>query len=403
MTSLTATENPSRSRVGPCPGHTLDSSALARYEVRSDSAGGLWPCAPDAAPSGMTTRSEANCGPLTFSVEAISGGAMLVSADAGDWTAPTQTRFTAVTVFPGVGSACMKLEVLGESRADGGESRVALLCRICDPPRATLEAIGQYLFQSGPWVTKVELAQAGLPVTSLARGVEIGVATSEAERRQAYVLRHLAYAAAGKVNTDAAPLFCDAYDERASIVVARHKGEVVASLRLMFHGPADSFEHEAYTSLPAGLDRRRTTEISRICTHPGFRGGDLLWALLRFSALEVLRADRPVVVGSATQNLLRLYERIGMRATGRAFVHDELAGLEHWLIVGDARRALAGRGIGPLAWNLMWADVRDWAIETGILEPRGVNRVRVASYRALGPLARSIAGCVPRNHGGSRR
>jgi hypothetical protein len=171
----------------------------------------------------------------------------------------------------------------------------------------------------------------------------------------------------------------------------------------MFHGPADSFEHEAYTSLPAGLDRRRTTEITRICTHPGFRGGDLLRALLQFSALEVLRADRPIVVGSATQKLLPLYERIGMRATGRPFVHDELAGLEHWLIVGDARRALAGRGIGPLAWNLMWAEVSERAVRTGILQPREVDRARLVALRTLGPFARSLAACAPRGQSGSRK
>jgi predicted GNAT family N-acyltransferase len=308
-----------------------------------------------------------------------------------------------MTVFPGVGRAHVKLQLLTVCPPGRGDSDVGLLCRICDPSRAALEAIGQYLLQSGPWVTKVELADAGLPVKSLARGVEIGVATCEAERRQAYALRHLAYAAAGKVTPDPAAVFRDAYDQSATIVVARHKGEVVASLRLMFHGPEDSFEHEAHTSLPAGLDRQRTTEITRVCTHPGFRGGDLLLALLQFSALAVLRADRPIVLGSATKKLLPLYERIGLRATGRGFVHSELAGLEHWLIVGDARQALAGRGIGPLVWNLMCADVWDRAVHTGVLRPRSVDRARLASYRMLGPLARSIAAGVNRRSDGTHK
>jgi predicted GNAT family N-acyltransferase len=346
--------------------------------------------------------SEVNGDPFTFSVQAISSAAMLVSADPSDRTPPPHTRFKGVTVFPGVGSAHMTLEVLGVLPTEDGESRLGLLCRICDPSRAALEVMGQYLLQSGPWVTKAELAEAGLRVRSLARAVEIGLATSESERRQAYALRHLAYSTAGKLHADATALFCDAYDQSAKIVVARHKGEVVASLRLMFHGPAESFEHDAYTSLPADLDRQRVTEITRICTHPGFRGGDLLRALFQFSALEVLRAGRPVVVGSATQKLLPLYRRLGMRATGRPFLHHELGGLEHRLIVGDARRALAGRGIGPLAWNLVWAEVRDRAIYAGILEPRGVDRARVASYRMLGPLARPIAACMRRCHSGAR-
>lgn len=391
MNRLTPTFNPVSNPTDRCTGQTMYTSASTCAYVRTDSRRKLWPCATDPTPVGITAESRGNAGRLTFSIRAVSAHLMLVLADASEERASARTRFTAVTVFPGVGGAHVKLEVLTVLPPAHGESGLKLLCRICDPTRTALEAIGQYLLQSGPWVTNAELAEAGLRVKSLAHGVEIGLAASAAERRQAYALRHLAYAGAGKVSPDATQVFCDAHDRRAKIVVARHKGEVVASLRLMFHGPDESFEHEAYTSLPASVDRQRTTEITRICTHPGFRGGDLLRALLQFSALEVVRVGRPIVLGSATRKLLPLYERIGMRATGHAFAHGELAGLEHRLVVGNAQRVLAGRGVGPLVWNLMWAAVWDRAVQTGVLEPRSIDRARVASYRMIAPLARPAA------------
>lgn len=305
----------------------------------------LWTCGSDPAPSGLATGPEGDSGLGQFSIAAIGAQIVLLSASESKAANSTRTPFIATTYFPGVGGARVKLKVLAATPGGSRHKAVRLLCRICNPSTAALETIGQYLLQSGPWVTKVELAEAGLPVRSLARAVEIGLADSENERRQAYALHDLAYTAAGKLNANAPELFRDGHDLNAEIVVARHKGEVVASLRLVFHGPGETLEDEAYTSLPVVLVPERTTEISSICTHPGFRGGDLLRALLKFSALEALRAARPIVVGNATSKLLPRYERIGMRTAGAGFSHTKPVGLGRWLVVADARRVLRGEGL----------------------------------------------------------
>ncbi|HEY2594239.1 MAG TPA: GNAT family N-acyltransferase, partial [Chloroflexota bacterium] len=350
----------------------------------------MWSCQHGPTPRGVATTGHRAALRINFSVAAIGREKMLIWAPASDVLRPGAQLVTSVS-FPGVRQVPLLLEVLTVTSPPVGEDDVLTLCRICDPGATVLAVIGQYLLESGPWATKAQLGAGGLPIRSLASAVEIGVAATDKEKRQAFELRQLAYAAAGKVAVGRTMAAGDDHDREAIIVIARHKGTVIASLRLMYHGPGEAFEHEAYTELPADLDRSRTTEITRLCTHPEFRGSDLLAALLQFSALAVIAAGRPIVLSSATKKLLPLYERLGMRSTGNSYIHSDLADLEHWLITGDARQVLPGRGIGPLAWNVMWAQTWDRAVQTGVVRPQVRERTRTTTYRGLGPLARSLA------------
>jgi predicted GNAT family N-acyltransferase len=350
----------------------------------------MWSCQPGATPQGVGTTGQRAALPITFSVASIGRERMLMWAPASDVLHPGAQLVASVS-FPGVRRVPLRLEVLTVTSGPVGETDVLTLCRICDPGATALEVIGQYLLESGPWVTKAQLGAGGLPIHSIASAVEIGVAATDNEKRQVFELRQLAYAAAGKVAVGRTMAYGDDHDRDAIIVAARHKGTIVASLRLMYHEPGEAFEHEAYTELPADLDRSRTTEITRLCTHPEFRGSDLLAALLQFSALAVIAAGRPIVLSSATKNLLPLYERLGMRSTGNGYIHSDLADREHWLIKGDARQVLSGRALGPFAWNVMWAQTWDRAVQTGVVRPHVRERTRTTTYRTLGPLARLLA------------
>ena len=127
----------------------------------------LWTCGSDPAPSGLATGLEGDSGLGQFSIAAIGAKIMLLSASESKAANSTRTPFIATTYFPGVGGARVKLKVLVATPVGSRHKAVRLLCRICNPSTAALEAIGQYLLQSGPWVTKVELAEAGLPVEEL--------------------------------------------------------------------------------------------------------------------------------------------------------------------------------------------------------------------------------------------
>jgi predicted GNAT family N-acyltransferase len=350
----------------------------------------MWQCPHDSEPQGVVRSAPRAAIGLKFSIVSIGREEMLLRTSASGVVSPG-TQLIASVSFPGVRQVRLRLDVLIVTSTHVGEDSVMVLCRIGDPGAPALEVIGQYLLESGPWITKAQLGGEGLPTISIASAVEISVAATEREKREAFELRQLAYAGAGKVVAGRTMASGDDHDRDATIVVARHKGVVVGSLRLMYHGPGEPFEHEAYTELPADLDRSRTTEITRICTHPDFRGGDLLAALLRFAAVAVIAAGRPVVLGSATKKLLPLYERVGFRSTGNGYIHSELADLEHWLIRGDARRLLSGRGIGPVAWNLIWAEAWQRAVQTGVVRSRARERARTATYRTLAPVARSLA------------
>jgi hypothetical protein len=77
----------------------------------------------------------------------------------------------------------------------------------------------------------------------------------------------------------------------------------------MYHEPDDKFEHERFTTLPSDLDRDRTIEITRICTHPDFRRGDLLMTMMQVAVLRVIESGRWIVLGSATEKLVPVYDR----------------------------------------------------------------------------------------------
>jgi hypothetical protein len=101
--------------------------------------------------------------------------------------------------------------------------------------------------------------------------------------------------------------------------------------------------------------------------------------MMQAAMTKILESGRWTVLGSATEKLLPLYQRIGMKPVGPSFRHGDLNDDEHWLIVGDARGGISGRGVGPLSWNILWDDVWTHAINTEIVQPRTEERARVAA------------------------
>jgi predicted GNAT family N-acyltransferase len=362
-----------------------------------------WPCSRRLIPWGTADHPAIFGRRLVFTVEAIGRQALHASLDASEELVFPGLVLPATVSFPAVGNVVCELEVHAIRAHPDHQDRMQAILAFNNPSRELSESVGQYLLQSGPWVTSRTLRRAGYRPTSIAQACSIRTADTSTERLEAVALRTEAYAdyvAAGVLSAeDATGALIDEFDARARILIARHKGQIIGSLRLVYHDAHDQFEHERYTQLPSDLDRERTIEITRVCTHPDFRGGDLLMTMFKVAMLKVLESGRYVVLGSAEENMLSLYERIGMRRVGRPYRRGGVSGPEHCLITGDARKVISGRGVGPLPWNILWDDVWAHATSGQTIQPRGDERARVAAYRMLRPLS----GVVQRRHARHRQ
>ena len=215
------------------------------------------------------------------------------------------------------------------------------------------------------------------------------VSTHE-DYEQVLKLRRDAYVDSGKLpSATSADKCADIFDSRARILVARYRGETVGSLRLVFPGSMDKIEQEDHVSLPASFPpREELVEITRVCTHPRFRGSDLLKLLFAQATKAVVESKRRYVVGSSNMEHLPIYKRIGFKPTDIFFKHQGFNGQEHVVFAGDVTRVISGLDIDPITWNVMYSDVARFLQEHKLLEMDASTALRIRAFKLLSPIAR---------------
>jgi hypothetical protein len=160
----------------------------------------------------------------------------------------------------------------------------------------------------------------------------------------------------------------------------------------MFHDPEDPTEHEQFIKLPDKFPRKdEMVEVTRVCTHPAYRGADLFYALVKHLILTIAQSKRRWLLGSATSKLMPLYRKIGCTGTGLLYEHKDLAGEQHEILLGDVPKMLAGVGVGPVLWNELYADVCDYLRDQDTLEFDPMLNLRMKTYKVLAPLTRFVS------------
>jgi predicted GNAT family N-acyltransferase len=212
---------------------------------------------------------------------------------------------------------------------------------------------------------------------------------SKEDYEQVLNLRKLAYGGVGKIRNDSE--VADIFDSRSRIIVGIYKGQVIASTRLIFNEIEDQTEHEQFVNFPATFPRKdEICEITRVCTHPDFRGSDILMGLFRFVAITVVQSGRKYILGCATKDILSLYLKLGFEDTGLTYNHTALNNMAHTVFIGDVAKGLSGQGISPFVWNIVWRDVIDYMMERQIVQLDPMANVRIGLYKSLGPLSRFL-------------
>jgi len=243
--------------------------------------------------------------------------------------------------------------------------------------KAVTDAMSQYVLQFGAARQRAALLQEGLLPKKATRPIERAFVTDERTFREALNLRKLAYEAEGKTHfQQGVPELSDLYDARSRILVCRTAGRAVATARLAFPQYGDRTEHEEYISWPSGFPRRdQIVEVTRACTHPEFRRGGVFFSLLRSIVVTAMQAGRPWVVTSSTEDLVSMYDWIGLKPCGLAYIHTGLNNLPHQVLIANIPAALTGASVSAGAWYAVWKDALPYL--------EGLNESRISPIRSV--------------------
>ncbi len=304
-------------------------------------------------------------------------------------------------IIPGMQLEClMSIPMIGQTKMNVlvkhvrtmtllGSEYLAVGTSLVNPPAVLRGMIGQYLMQFAEIANPRDLVDSGLRPHSVSKAVEFSFVKSEQEYRQVLSLRYAAYKNEDKLAPGATEAdMADIYDSRSRIVIGKYRGAIVACARLTFNSYDDKMEQEEFVAWPVDLPRRdESLEIMRACTHPNFRGSDLLSAMFQFIAITTVQAKRRWIIICATPQMCPLYEKIGFSKVGLSYNHAKLNDSPHEVLMADVPAAMMGRNVGPIVWNVLWHDVSKFLREYELITPDPVMAVRVGIYKLLRPLS----------------
>jgi predicted GNAT family N-acyltransferase len=349
-----------------------------------------WNCSSEFSPTGVTLNPGKFNDFVYFRVIDISSTGMLLFTSLRNKFLVPGMRLEMNLSLPMVGQVQVAVEVVNARiNQVGGKEGLSLGVKFVNAAKQVRRALAHYVFQFGAAGSIAELKQSGLDLPQANKVIEFKYVRSEDEYQQVLELRRLAYGKAGKLTSSES--VSDIYDTRSRIVIGVYRGRVVATTRLIYNELDDQMEHEEYVTFPNDFPRKdEICEITRVCTHPDFRGSEVLLGLFRYVAITVIQSKRKYILGCATTELLPLYEKLGFRTIGMSYKHAALNNIEHHIIMGDVAAGLSGKGVNPIVWNVVWRDVVDYVTNREILEFDALAYVRVAIYRLFKPLSRLL-------------
>ena len=350
-----------------------------------------WLCGEDFLPTGIAPNPTRFNDFVYFRVKDISKEGLQLSTSLRNKFLIPGMRLEAMVSFPMVGQVALHLKIKNTYiRSIEGKDYLSLGAEILDTDEKTLGTIGQYILQFGPSNSTATLKNEGLHIQSVSSALDFSFVKTADEYREVLELRKLTYGACGKIDNDLpAEKTGDIFDTRSRILTARHHGTLVGSLRLMFHDPEDTTEHEQFVKLPENFPRKdEIVEVTRVCTRPDYRGSDLFYALMKQLPIIVLQSKRRWLLGSATTSLMPIYKKIGYEGTNITYSHKDLGNEPHEILLGDIPKITAGVGVGAAIWNELYSDVSDYLVGNNDIDLDPIMNLRINIYRALAPVTR---------------
>jgi len=348
-----------------------------------------WLCGTEFLPTGMVTNPYKFNDFIHFQVRDISAGGMqLLTSLRNKYLVPGM-KLEGIISFPMVAQLRIDFEINNVRISTiNGKEFLSVGVKILSLNNRLREVIGQYIFQFGPGASIEELKKHGFIVSNASHGIEFSYVRTKDDYEKVLELRAMAYSKAGKIPEGAKPEnMADIYDTRARIIMAKYRGELIATSRIIFHEQEDELEHERFLKLPDDFPgNHELVEITRFCTHPDYRGSNIFYALMAHTFLTVIQSGRRYMVSSAAGSMINVYKKTGFDISDIEFKHGDLGDLTHRFFIGDIHRIITGRGINPFIWNRVFSGFCDYLTSQEIFEVSPLVNLRFAIYRMLKPL-----------------
>lgn len=274
----------------------------------------------------------------------------------------------------------------------GSRSQMVLGVEIEDEVKDYTRHAGQYLLefgsQDGLAPSPKILRQMGFISKTRGAHLEFSYVRSKEEYEEVLRLRALSFAE----NEEGRrwQYWADKFDTHSRILIGRFRGKILCSGRITFQKNSDALEQCAYVKMPAIIPRNTPlTEINRVCTHPDYRGEDLMAYLFRFVVMTMLESQQRYMVINCTDQLLRMYESIGCKRTGTSFVHPNDRSRHH-VLFSNIYQTVYGRKIHPLKWMLTIGEIWDEIIPYVPEESTRIDRARLRVLLRARPVLRPL-------------
>lgn len=327
---------------------------------------------------------------MLFQVRDVSlDGMQLICSLRNKFLIPDMTLRLTVN-FPTIGDFVVVVKVVRVGFTTfAGKDKLAVGVSFLKVSDYMLRIIGQYLVQFSNVDSLDELRKLGFRPNSISKAVDFYYLKTEQDYREVLYLRRVAHQADEnfKDKNVADEDMGDIRDTEARILVGKHDGKLIATARVRFNSLDQPLEHEQFVDWPDRLPRRDLIiEVSRVCIHPEFRKGDLLAGLFQFACATSIQHERPWVLIGSWPKMVPFYNKIGFQETGLKH-NEELWNAEQHLLIANSNDTMLGRGVNPVYWNLIWRVVSDHTIENELIQPRGLDKVRLSIYKLLSPFA----------------
>lgn len=321
-----------------------------------------WQCDKHVFPTFVVNNPYELYGQQCFRVESLSRDELcLISGKLPGLLVPGM-KLSGLLQFPGSEQESVTLELC--SVRPGVGSEFSLRAKIVEASPNYSACAGQYVFQYVEGANPSKIKASGLSVPSIASGVSYHFAQSVEDYRDVLRLRKETYRWAQLTSQEVRlEDMGDEYDAKANILIARHQGKCVGSLRIVFLGPNDCPQLALNITLPDSLPpNEQIVEITRICIDPNYRKGDLIFGMLKQTMLTVLQNSRPWIFGGAEDGMLAFYQSFGAKVIGPKILWKP-GGVTYEVnvFIVSILDYLNQVGVSQSAWNLMAPDIISFA------------------------------------------
>ena len=348
-----------------------------------------WLCSDSFLPNGIAPNPARFNDFIYFKVLDISKDGMQITTSMRNKLVIPGMVMDSILNLPLIGEANISFKILNvRIKEEGGKDLLILGVQFLKPTLHFFEKISQYLLQFGRNVSPLELINSGLVPKSVNSAVEFSYVKDADTYKEVLALRRATYTKSNlEINPEEDMKWADYYDSKSRIIVAKHFGKCVGTVRLTFHEPNEKTEYHEYVSFPESFPNSSDLLVSgRLCTSPDYRGKDLFDGLIRQMVQTGLQSKRRYILGCSEDTLLHLYERIGLKRTGITFTRNYPRPVNLEVLCMDVSATVVGRGIKFKWWRRVYSDLYRYIDDFKDFEISPLDRVRVKTFVFLDKL-----------------